>query len=196
MVSLAAVLLIGCSTTPGAGTGTPGAPGSQPATTTAALPSSGAPVITLPPAASATTSTEPTAVDPKSLDMCGLFTADEIGGIIGDAVQAGKKLPASRGAGCQWDSKDTSLLKFVQVVVEPFDQENWDIGLQQDAEPVKGVGDDAYRTEADIHPPGVLTIRTGSLAVTLIFYEDPADESKVFDQQVELGTLVVSRLAS
>jgi hypothetical protein len=188
-------MLIGCSSAPGVTTGSPGASGSQPAATSAAAPSSGAPVST-PPAASATTSSGPTGVDPTTLDMCALFTVEEIGGIIDDPVQAGKKLPASRGAACEWDSEDTRLLKFVQVIVEPFDQQGWDIGLRQDAEKVTDVGDDAYRTEADTQPPGVLTIRTGSLTVVLIYYEDPADESKVFDQQVELGRLIVSRLAA
>jgi hypothetical protein len=134
------------------------------------------------------------AIDIAQFDACALMTPDEIGGIIGDAVKAGEKRGSDRTAGCQGDAKDTSLLKFVQVYVSAFNQENWDIGLLRADKEIAGIGEAAYRSESDIAPPGHLTIKHSGLLIDLVFFEDPPDEKKVLDQQEELAKLVVSRI--
>jgi len=194
-VATAALFLAGCGggagATNAAQTSQPSAAGSVAPPSDAPTPGgTAAPSASAPPAQSAAAAP----IDIAAFDACALLTAEEIGKVIGDAVKPGAKRGSERTAGCQWDAIDPQLLKFVQVYVSEFSQENWDIGLMRADEELQGIGESAYRSESDIAPPGHLTIRHAGLLIDLVFFEDPPDKAKVFGQQEELGKLVVSRI--
>jgi hypothetical protein len=98
---------------------------------------------------------------------------------------------------CQWNGTASGGIEFVTISVSAFSEGAWFPPDANDpaGEMVKGVGDDAYRKEIGLSDSaGDLVVKSGGLIINITIFNDQRKFKELHPQQVELATLLLSRL--
>lgn len=117
-----------------------------PIASTASAASHGPATSTGPASSAPAASNGPTAGggDLSKVDACALLTPEEIHDATGGEVQAGVNADSDIVKQCSWESADGGLA--LGIVVRTFTDDDWDtIKIFPNAEPVSGLGEDAYK---------------------------------------------------
>jgi hypothetical protein len=125
-------------------------------------------------------------------DVCSLLSTPDLKSVLGIDFPAGSAKDVSGStATCDWEVHTGTTDALVSLVVESFDQGQWDIAKKLDgSRTVPGLGDDAVLGFLD-----VLDVKKGDRDFTIEIVLMPAASAATLDdQKIQLARLVLGRL--